>query len=114
MSGRLTITISVLLCSILSCAQVCAQGASSAGTNKLKKDSKDGLCLSATYDAAFDKHLISFDDNYRMIVGKNIKDYYTNDVVKEYFEKFEGKQITLPKFFLPNKELLSKHRESLV
>lgn len=45
MSGRLAITISVLLCSILSCAQVCAQGASSAGTSKLKKDSKDGLVL---------------------------------------------------------------------
>ncbi len=79
-----------------------------------RMDPENGLCLSATYDAAFDKHLISFDDNYRMIVGKNIKDYYTNDVVKEYFEKFEGKQITLPKFFSPNKELLSKHRKSLV
>ena len=79
-----------------------------------RMDPENGLCLSATYDAAFDKHLISFDDEYRMIVGKNIKEYYTNDVVKEYFDKFDGKQITLPKFFLPNKELLSKHRKSLV
>ena len=79
-----------------------------------RMDPENGLCLSATYDAAFDKHLISFDDEYRMIVGKNIKEYYTNDVVKEYFDKFDGKQITLPKSFLPNKELLSKHRKSLV
>ena len=48
---------------------------------------ENGLCLSATYDAAFDKHLISFDDDYRMIVGKEIKDYYTADVTKQYFEK---------------------------
>ena len=26
---------------------------------------ENGLCLSATYDAAFDNHLISFDDDYR-------------------------------------------------
>lgn len=28
---------------------------------------ENGLCLSATYDAAFDKHLISFDEKYRII-----------------------------------------------
>ncbi len=75
---------------------------------------ENGLCLSATYDAAFDKHLISFDDDYRMIVSKTIKDYYTNDVTKEYFGKFEGKQITLPKLYLPNKALLEKHRNLMV
>lgn len=75
---------------------------------------ENGLCLSATYDAAFDKHLISFDDDYRMIVSKEIKDYYTNDVTKEYFENFEGKQIILPSRFLPSKKLLAKHREFLV
>lgn len=75
---------------------------------------ENGLCLSATYDAAFDKHLISFDDDYRMIVGKEIRDYYTNDVVKKYFYDFEGKQITLPKLFLPSQKLLERHREQMV
>ncbi len=71
---------------------------------------ENGLCLSATYDAAFDKHLISFDDDYRMIISKEIKDYYTNEVTKDYFEKYEGKQIALPELFLPNKKFLEKHR----
>ena len=75
---------------------------------------ENGLCLSATYDAAFDKHLISFDDDYRMIVSKHIKDYYSNDVTREYFDKFEGKQIALPSLYLPSKILLEKHREALV
>jgi len=30
---------------------------------------ENGLCLSGTYDLAFDQHLISFDEDYRMIVG---------------------------------------------
>lgn len=75
---------------------------------------ENGLCLSATYDAAFDKHLISFDDDYRMIVSKNIKDYYTNETTKEYFGNFEGKQIILPTRFLPSKKLLARHREFLI
>ena len=75
---------------------------------------ENGLCLSATYDAAFDKHLISFDDDYRMIVSKEIKDYYTNEVSKAYFDKYEGKQIILPSLYLPSKQLLEKHRNLLV
>lgn len=75
---------------------------------------ENGLCLSATYDAAFDKHLISFDDKYCMIVSKEIKDYYTNEVVKKYFYDFEGKQMILPERFMPSKKLLEKHRDLLV
>lgn len=75
---------------------------------------ENGLCLSATYDAAFDKHLISFDDNYRMILSKEIKDYFTNEVTKQYFETYEGKQIALPSQYLPSKTLLERHRELMV
>lgn len=67
---------------------------------------ENGLCLSATYDAAFDKYLISFDDDYRMILSKSIKEYFTNDVSREYFEKYEGKKITLPSQYMPSKKLL--------
>lgn len=81
-------------------------------TNRLNPE--NGLLLSATYDAAFDKYLISFDEDYRMIVSKYIKDFYTSSVTREYFEKFEGKRISFPMKYLPNQMFLSKHRESLV
>lgn len=85
-----------------------------ADDKKNRMNPENGLLLSATYDAAFDNHLISFDDDYRMIVSKDIKEYYTNDVTKEYFMNFEGKQIILPTQYLPSKELLEKHRNRLV
>lgn len=75
---------------------------------------ENGLCLSATYDAAFDKFLISFDNDYRMIVSPYIRDFYTNDAAKEYFERYEGKQLKLPYKFCPNKEFLGKHREKVI
>lgn len=85
-----------------------------AADKKNRMNPENGLCLSATYDAAFDKHLISFDDDYRMIVSQEIKDYYTNEITRAYFEEYEGKQIDLPRLFLPSKTLLAKHRELLV
>lgn len=74
---------------------------------------ENGLCLSGTYDLAFDQHLISFDEDYRMIVGKEIRDHFTNAVTRKYFEKYAGKKITLPSRFLPSQELLQAHREKL-
>jgi putative restriction endonuclease len=70
----------------------------------------NGLCLSATYDAAFDKHLISFDDDYRMILAPSLKDCCTNKAFREYFSSQEGKNISQPARNYPDLILLEKHR----
>ena len=74
---------------------------------------ENGLCLSATYDAAFDRHLISFDDDYRMILAPSLHEYYTNRAFQEQFKKLEGAKITMPLRFPPSKALLAKHREMM-
>jgi len=74
---------------------------------------ENGLCLSATYHEAFDAHLISFDEKYRLVVSKSIKDHYTSAAAKSYFIAHEGQKIILPARFLPSQALLSKHRELL-
>ncbi len=66
----------------------------------------NGLCLSATYDAAFDRHLISFDEDYRMIFSSQLKEYYSNEAFKTQFRVFEGKRISLPKRFCPDQTFL--------
>lgn len=73
----------------------------------------NGLCLSATYDAAFDKHLISFDEDYRMIFSPNLNEYYSNDAFKTQFLAFEGEPIRKPKRFCPDQEFLQKHRSKM-
>ncbi len=73
-------------------------------------DPRNGLCLSATYDAAFDKNLISLDNDYRIILSKNITDYYTNKSVKEYFINKEGAKVMLPTSYIPHKDYLENHR----
>lgn len=74
----------------------------------------NGLCLSATYDAAFDRHLISFDDDYRMVLGPSLRAKYSNEAFKKYFLDFEGRRISQPRRFRPSRTLLEIHREKLV
>lgn len=71
----------------------------------------NGMCLSATYDAAFDRHLISFDEEYRMILNPDLRDYYTNQAFKKHFLELEGQRIILPKRFHPDQVFLVTHRE---
>jgi len=81
---------------------------------KARMNPSNGLCLSATYDAAFDRHLISFDDDYRMILSKSLRDYCTDEVHRNYFLAFEGKVLSLPSKFLPDISFLEYHRQQLV
>lgn len=85
-----------------------------ADDKKNRMNPSNGLCLSATYDAVFDRHLISFDLDYRMVVSKEIREFCTKDVCKRYFLDFEGARISLPSRFLPDKQLLQKHLDKLV
>jgi putative restriction endonuclease len=74
---------------------------------------ENGLCLSGTYDLAFDQHLISFDEDYRMIVGTEIGEHFTNAVTRDYFKKFIGRKIAMPSKYLPSQKFLQAHRELL-
>ena len=78
---------------------------------EMRLDPRNGLYLSATYDAAFDRHLISLDDDYRIILSKSIREYSTQSSVDEYFIKKEGQMITLPDRYRPNIEYLAEHRK---
>lgn len=77
----------------------------------IRLDPRNGLCLSATYDAAFDKHLISLDDDYRIILSKDIKEHYRSESVQTYFHSKEGNTIALPEHYLPKQSYLEVHRE---
>lgn len=73
-------------------------------------DPRNGLCLSATYDAAFDRHLIGLDDDYRLILSKDLKDYSDDNSFKECFLSIEGKRIQLPAQYMPRLDYIKHHR----
>ena len=74
----------------------------------------NGLCLAATYDAAFDRHLITFDEDFRMILSPTLREYCTNNAFKSCFKSLEGKRLLPAIKFQPSQDFLSYHRERLV
>ena len=78
--------------------------------SKTRMDPRNGLYLSATYDAAFDRNLLSLDDDYRIILSRDLKEHYSSQSVKSHFLDREGASIQLPIAYLPKKEFLEDHR----
>lgn len=74
-------------------------------------DPCNGLYLSATYDAAFDQHLFTLDDEYRIVLGRELKEQGTELSVQTHFIAKEGNKIQLPHSFLPSLTYLELHRK---
>lgn len=75
---------------------------------------ENGLCMSATYHLAFDKHLFSLDEDFRIFLSTSIQDYFTVQITRDYFKNYEGKRIAMPETFKPNQSFLDKHRALIV
>lgn len=74
---------------------------------------RNGLCLSRLHDSAFDQGLIAFDDDYRLILSKRLKDHLTHQAIRDNFACYEGKSLKLPEKFLPDMAFLAGHRDNI-
>ena len=74
----------------------------------------NGLCLSATYDAAFDAHLISFDESMRLVLSPNLREYLNDESFTKHFKALEGMQARASRRYQPHSELMASHRDKLV
>lgn len=73
---------------------------------------RNGLCLSALHDRAFDNGLITLSNDYEIIISKNLKG--SNDkFIHETIFPLEGKIIELPERFSPLPEFLVHHRNHI-
>lgn len=73
---------------------------------------KNGLCLNALHDRAFDKGLISIDADYKIQVSQKLLDS-KEAAVSEYFAKYHSRPIRLPSKFHPSKDFLAYHTENI-
>ena len=82
--------------------------------DKRKAFSPDNaLCLSATYAAAFKEHLISFDEDNRMILSPALREHATSEIFHHTFKTYEGAHMRTALRFQPSAKLLAQHRERL-
>lgn len=73
----------------------------------------NGLALNTLHHEAFDNGIFTIDTDYRILISKTAKEKYSSDVFYDFFEKYEGNQITLPERFLPSKEMIEYHNSRL-
>jgi putative restriction endonuclease len=71
----------------------------------------NGICLSAHFDTAFDKGLISFDNDYHLILNPTLFEYGSKPFYYKWFKQFEGTELKLPYKAKPGLEFLEWHRE---
>jgi predicted restriction endonuclease len=76
-----------------------------------RADPTNGICLNALHDKAFDRHLITFDEDFRVVVASVLKSKEVPEFQSCNFGQLEGKPLRLPHRFLPDPEALSVHRE---
>lgn len=79
---------------------------------KNRTNPRNGLCLNALHDKAFDRGFISIDDDYRVLVSPVVK----ADMRKSEHELlvgYEGTRIAMPHHFQPDRSLLAYHREAV-
>ncbi|WP_339660727.1 HNH endonuclease [uncultured Polaribacter sp.] len=79
---------------------------------KNRLNPQNGLCLNNLHDKAFDKGLITFDNNFKMILSNQLKKNKSENV-KYYFHKFEGQLLHLPKRFIPDESFLEYHNQNI-
>lgn len=74
---------------------------------------RNGLCLAQTQDAAFDKGLITLDEDFRVMLSPYLREFLPNEALSRNFVAYEGKQIEQPDKFLPDGDFMQKHREEV-
>ena len=75
-----------------------------------RADPTNGICLSALFDRAFDRGLVTLDESFEIVVSKRLlKDAMTADLSNSITEA-HGQRIHLPCRFIPDDAALLHHR----
>jgi putative restriction endonuclease len=80
---------------------------------ELRADPRNGFCLCALHDRAFDGGLMTVDADSRLVISKRLKKTNPVPLHRVGLLDLEGQRINLPGRFLPNVISLEYHRKSV-
>jgi hypothetical protein len=73
----------------------------------------NGICLNALLDRAFDRGLITFDEQLRTVVSQRLRSLASDAPLALPLDELHGVQIRIPKRFQPASDALEYHRSSI-
>jgi putative restriction endonuclease len=74
---------------------------------------RNGLCLNAIHDRAFDCGLITVRPDLRVGISHQLKDLDADEPVRDFFLRWEGRSVAAPSHFPPALEFLNYHNEQV-
>lgn len=74
---------------------------------------ENGICLSALYDRAYDKGLIGITEKFEIILSTELKTKEKKDFYPFSFGNLKGITLQLPQKYLPKKEFLQFHLDTV-
>lgn len=80
---------------------------------KRRADPRNGICLNTFHDRAFDRGLITFDDDLRVIVSSSIGDFEECDIQRNELVGIQGRRLRQPTRFRPESAALEYHRNHI-
>lgn len=84
-----------------------------AGNEKERLNPENGICLSSLYDKAYDKGLIGINERFEIILSSDLKRKRKKDYYSNHFAVLENKKINLPQKYLPKKDFLQFHLDTI-
>lgn len=78
-----------------------------------RADPTNGLLLNALLDKAFDRGLIAFDDDFKIIVSKNLLKLAQQAELDSSLLQISGRTLRLPRRFNPDLIAIQYHRENI-
>ena len=77
-------------------------------------DTQNGIALNTLHDRAFDRGLITFDTELRLVCAPSLRDHFADATVAQHFQAYEGQPLTIPAEAAgPKPEYLAWHREEV-
>lgn len=75
-----------------------------------RADPRNGLCLNALADKAFDRGLFTLDDDLAVVLGPSLRDPEVGGTLAGHLAGWEGRRLRLPERFEPDGEAVRWHR----
>lgn len=76
-----------------------------------RADPRNGICLNALHDRAFDRGFISFDEDCRVLVTRDLSEVENLGSLVEQLKGVQGKSLSMPERLGPLPEAMAYHRE---
>ena len=72
---------------------------------------RNGLCLNAIHDRAFDRGLLTVTPEFKIKISKSIEDNKADSALQNFLFQYDGAEIKTPSRFLPDTEFLNYHNK---